>query len=155
VVISDISRWGRDRPKIVIGLWKHLVAPGHRLGAAITPIREGLTAELALAVEPSMILVVDQVPWLNAWVAIMTTDQIAAELTGLASWQLRRTSADELPAPWEDPLVQRATELDLGVRLPSELALRLDIEDDEALPRPQIQQWFDQFGRRLGTAGHP
>lgn len=55
-------------------------------------------------------------------VTVATPDLIAAELVGLA---LRYPTAEPepRPRPWEDPVVQRATELDLGVRLPSQIEL--------------------------------
>jgi hypothetical protein len=62
---------------------------------------------------------------------VATSDQIAAELVGLAIRQAKRDAADEEVGPWQDPLVQRATELDLGVRVPAQIAIRATLRGPE------------------------
>ncbi len=54
---------------------------------------------------------------------VWSADLIAAELAGLAVWTAAQPSGHDRLGPWEDPVVQRATELDLGVQLPSDLTL--------------------------------
>jgi hypothetical protein len=57
-------------------------------------------------------------------VCMWARDLVAAELAGLGLWLANLPKERERIGPWEDPVVQRATELDLGVKLPSELTLR-------------------------------
>jgi hypothetical protein len=52
-----------------------------------------------------------------------SADLIAAELAGLALWTASLPEGLERIGPWEDPVVQRATELDFGVQHPSDLVL--------------------------------
>jgi hypothetical protein len=54
-----------------------------------------------------------------------TSDPIAAELVALAFADLDRPSSAEYTGPWEDQLVQRATELQIGVLLPSAISVEL------------------------------
>ncbi len=154
VVVSSLLAWASDRPVITLGLWSLLVSPVHRLGAAITGHREGLTAELALAVQPTLAVVVDRIPSIGLFAAYATVDQIASELAGLAGWQLRQPGVAEHSNPWEDALVQRATELQLGVQLPSELNLIFAFSPKLARDqRNSAASWIDRFGDRLGVEG--
>ncbi len=118
---TDLRGATSARPIIVLGLWAELASPVHRIGAILTGPREGLTAEIGLAVGPAALLVVDRLAAPGQLVAVATGDPIACELVSLAFWQLRQRNAGDLPGPWEDPLIQRATELGLGATQPSEL----------------------------------
>ncbi|MDQ3045097.1 MAG: hypothetical protein M3R06_08110, partial [Chloroflexota bacterium] len=82
---------------------------------------------------------------------VVTKDLIAAELLGLA---LRRETADpdaNSPGVWEDPLVQRATELHLGVALPSMIKLTSGWAHPEAPPK-EFEALVTRLRPRLGLA---
>jgi hypothetical protein len=113
-----------SRPPIVIGMWARFAGPMQRLGARFTPHREGILAEIDLAVRPSLLIVLDQ--YLDdTLVAIAGSDPIAVELVTLALRRIQCDSRLDQPGPWEDPLVQRATELGLGIDQPSRLMVEL------------------------------
>ena len=126
VAVNDVRQDLAVRPALAIGLWSQFAGLWERIGVRLAKPDEGLAAEIALAVRPALILLVDS--WRGLPVVISTSDQIAAELVGLAVRQARRAGEDDLIGPWQDPLVQRATELDLGVRSPEQLAIRMVIE---------------------------
>ncbi|MGH2562127.1 MAG: hypothetical protein ACRDJH_23960 [Thermomicrobiales bacterium] len=113
-----------DRASPVIGVWSRFVPLQLRLGALASGPREGLAAEIALAFRPALVVLAGEVRGIA--VAVATVDQVAAELFGLAFAAVGRDELDPATAigPWEDPLVQRATELGLGVAMPSEIIVR-------------------------------
>ncbi|CAN5623878.1 hypothetical protein BH23CHL5_BH23CHL5_17850 [soil metagenome] len=152
VVVSSLMSWTAVRPVIAVGLWSLIVSPVHRLGAAITGHREGLTAEIALAVRPAVVIVVDRIPSIGLFAAYVTADQIAAELAGLTGWQLRQPGHREQTPPWEDALVQRSTELQLGVQLPSDLNLRFALSSHlDVHQRERAFAWFEHFCNLVGV----
>jgi len=102
------------RPAVAIGLWTLFAHPIVRAGALFAGARDGLTAEIALAVHPDRYIVLDRDRPNRLTFAIATADPIAADLIVLALRQGRARVRGS--GPWEDPLVQAATELDLGVR---------------------------------------
>ncbi len=53
----------------------------------------------------------------------VTTDPVIAELFALALADEDLPTAQSVTGPWEDRIVQRATELELGVRIPREIAV--------------------------------
>lgn len=121
LAITDLRSVSETRPVIAIGLWALFAHPFVRTGARLAGARDGLTAEIALAVHPDRYVVIDRMPGTGTVVVATTSDPIAAELIVLAIRQVGRSA----PAvgPWEDPLVQAATELDLGVRNPKDVEI--------------------------------
>jgi hypothetical protein len=83
--------------------------------------REALAAELNLVCRLDLLVISGALA--GVYVAAVTGDRIAAELVGLALREDPMVAEREMSGPWEDTLVQRATELNLGVRLPSQLRL--------------------------------
>lgn len=84
------------------------------------------TAEVTLARRPDFCLVTRVIA--GGHLLVATTDVVAAELMALALVDEDLLQEHRLTGPWEDDLVQRATELDLGVRLPQEI--RVDVVGD-------------------------
>jgi hypothetical protein len=112
---------GESRAPLVLGLWARFAHPRQRLGALAGDDRTGLRAELATAVKPALCILCGESR--ERPLVVATRDQIAADLTGRAIQFLSYPDPyGERPGPWELPLIQRATELDLGVRLPSDLS---------------------------------
>lgn len=129
VAVTSIAGDRRPRPSLAIGLWIAYAHPKQALGARLTGTRHGLAAEIALAFAPRLYVIAGDLG--SQIVAVATSDPIAAELVGLALQHERlrlgqATVLDpdlEAPGPWMDPLVQRATELRLGVTTPDRIAL--------------------------------
>ena len=119
VAVNTISPEDAPGDPIAIGLWARFAHPKLRTGASLSDPRDGLTAEIALAVQPRLILL--SAIWRDVPILIATGDQIAAELAGLALRHLLSEATSDPIGPWEHPLVQRATELELGVATPSEI----------------------------------
>jgi hypothetical protein len=114
LAVNDLRGLSDPRPPIAIGLWALFAHPVVRMGARFAGARDGLTAEVALAVHPDRYVLIDSSRPAGLTVVVATPDPIAADLVLLALRQLRIKHRG--PGPWEDPLVQVATELDLGVR---------------------------------------
>lgn len=115
----------RLRPKqdlaepIAIGVWARFAHPRQRTGAIASREHGGLAVDIALGVRPASILLVagnDSLP-----VLFETDDQVAAELAGRAFLEHAAGPNHDQSGPWEDPAIQRATELGLGVRFPAEI----------------------------------
>ncbi len=110
-----------ERPVVAIGLWSQFARTLERFGARASNEREGLSAEIALGMVARRYLLAARVRGMTF--AASSPDPIAAELIGRALLRLRRTPDDAMVAPWEEPLVQRAAELGLGVRTPDDIEL--------------------------------
>lgn len=122
VAVASLRLDRVERPPLALGLWPGFVHPRFALAARLGGDRLRLAAEIALAFDPRMILLVGQTT--TQWLAVATSDRIAADLVGLALRAEHAASDTERVGPWEDPLVQRAAELGLGVRLPRQINLR-------------------------------
>jgi hypothetical protein len=121
--ILAVNGWSKaqsERTPVAIGIWAAFAHPRQRTGAAMSPHRDGLTAEIALAVQPALIALVGT--YSDFQIALLTDDQIVAELAGRAAISIARgESDDEAVGPWEHPLIQHATELRLGVQIPAQI----------------------------------
>ncbi len=114
---------------IAIGLWSRFARRRERLAAMLFDARdarrgehrESLSPEIASLVAPRLLLLRGALS--HGPLLIATTDQIAAELAGRALGIAQADPGFEPIGPWEHPLVQRATELDLGVIHPDQLRL--------------------------------
>lgn len=120
-----------------------------RLRVLILASREcdALAAEVNLACRLDLLVVVG--PLANVHVAAVTRDRIAGELVGLALRDEPHLASREVVGPWEDALVQRATELDLGVAVPSQLRFH-----QPARFPPRASDALDRLRLRLGMAPH-
>ncbi len=121
--INDLRAIGESRPVVAIGLWALFAHPVVRAGELFSGARDGLTAEIALAIHPDRYIVLDRDRTLGLAFVIETTDPIAADLIVLALRQGRARHRG--PGSWEDPLVQAATELDLGIRNYEEITIHV------------------------------
>jgi len=94
--------------------------PRQAIAARLDRRRQGIAAELAAPIVPGLIVLI--VEHASHRFVATTNDRIAAELLTTA---LRQDTVgdNEQIGPWEDSIVQRATQLDLGVRLPSDVVL--------------------------------
>lgn len=110
-----------DVAPIALDLLTRYAHPRLRLVLRTAREREALAAELNLACRLDLLIVCGILGTIH--VAAVTRDVIAAELLGLALREDPFVTSRELSGLWEDAVVQRATELDLGVALPSQLRL--------------------------------
>lgn len=109
---------------LAIGMWTRFIEPKIAWPLLFPTRRERRTADVAslfqLRVRANVVI-----NETKGYVVLMfSTDLIAAELAGLALLSRSHDSAVAQVAPWEDPVVQRATEFDLGVTLPDDILLR-------------------------------
>jgi hypothetical protein len=112
-----------ERMSIALGLWSHFARSWERLGARLSDERDGLAAEIALAVTARRYFVASTIHGIA--LAASCSDPIAAELAGRAMARLRSDPvSEEAVAPWEEPIVQRASELGLGARTPDDIVLQ-------------------------------
>jgi hypothetical protein len=158
IAVNDVRLVDEGRPVLAIGIWARFAGWRERAGARLAKPEEGLAAEIALAVRPRLILLADT--WRDAMVVIATADQVAAELVGLALRQERDGYEDDRLGPWQDPLVQRATDLDLGVRVPDQIAIRgiLSIDPNDAREHDWsglVQVLAGRLGVRDVSVSHP
>lgn len=119
----DRPRQRGERTTIALGLWSHFTRSVERLGARIGDERDGLAAEIALAVVARRYFVA--VTTGDIALAVSASDPIVAELAGRAMLRLKGASqSDVAVAPWEEPIVQRASELKLGVQTPDAISVQ-------------------------------
>lgn len=119
LAVNDLRGMGDARPVIAIGMWALFAHPVVRMGARFGGTTDGLTAEIALAVHPDRYVVIDSDRRQGITFVLATQDIIVAELIQLALRQGRTRLRGV--GPWEDPLVQAATDLNLGVRNAEEI----------------------------------
>lgn len=107
---------------LAIELWSRFVDPRLSIPIARSPGRHPETADLALAFSPLRTVLTGT--WQGYVVLIGSGDLVALELVALAIRAASIRDPELRPRPWEDPVIQRATELDLGVLLPSQIDLQ-------------------------------
>jgi hypothetical protein len=139
---------GRDAGPLALETLARHAHPRQALAARLDRRRLGVAAELASPLRPRLIVVPSRIR--GHPVVAATGDRIAAELIALAF--RHDLTADESPGPWEDPLVQRATQLDLGVRTPRALRLISSWAGNPASPvAASFVALVDRLGLRLGV----
>jgi hypothetical protein len=119
LAVNDLRGNVDRRPVIAIGLWALFAHPVVRLGARLGGTTDGLTAEIALAAHPDRFVLIESDPRNGFTFVLAAQDIVAAELIALAMRQNRARFRGA--GPWEDPLVQAATDLNLGVRNAEEI----------------------------------
>lgn len=147
IIATDVVEVARHGP-FVLDVPTRFVHPRQRLRLVSDRERSELMAEVASAVPISLIIVSLILPE-GAFVAA-TSDVIAAELVALALSERCLGSVRAYTGPWEDDVVQRATELGLGVLVPS--AIRL-LPDGASSKEPWANALLEHVRRRLGIPG--
>lgn len=142
--VSDV-RAVSGRGPYVLDVMARFVTPLERLRLLGSSTKSD-TVEVNLARRPD-------VCWLS-WqfggehLMMATRDLIAAELLALALVDEDLGDKHRLAGPWEDDLVQRATELDLGVRLPQEFSVSVDSDISDAMS-DSVSRVFARIGVSL------
>ncbi len=153
LLVNDLTRFDPGNPAIAIGVWAQFAHPLQRFGASISQPGDGLTAEIALAAPPAWYLMAAS--WQGKPMAILADDMVAAELVGLAIGHAQADPDREFSGPWEHPLVQRATDLGLGVRVPS----AINFVAEWLSPDHDLSRDFSEFGAgiagRIGIVAEP
>lgn len=144
IIAVDVVEVARQGP-FVLDVAARYAHPRQRVRFVTDRARSDLTAEVASVVPLSLVVVALVLP--EGTLLAATTDPIAAELIALALSERCIGGIRAFTGPWEDPVVQRATELDLGVLLPA--AIRLIVTGNVAR-----EAWADALAehvrRRLG-----
>jgi hypothetical protein len=111
-----------------LDLASRFLHPVDRARFLIARNRDRMAADIASGSQPDCWIITTIVGRDRLW--LTTTDIIAAELWSLALAERFYDAALEAQGPWEDPTLQRATELELGVRIPAEMQLRHGVPGD-------------------------
>lgn len=136
----------RKSGPFVLDLPSRFLHPVDRARLAIMPDRLRLMADIAAPVSPALGVILS--PIAGGWLSIVTRDVIAAELWALAVAERFHEREVEMQVPWEDPTVQRATELELGLRVPQELHVR---RNDTNVWPPAARELLQMSATRLGV----
>jgi hypothetical protein len=147
IIATDVVEVARHGP-FVLDVAARYVHPRQRLRLVTDRERSELMAEVA-SVVPISLAVVGLILPDGAFLAA-TSDVIAAELIALALSERCLGSVRAFTGPWEDAVVQRATELGLGVLVPS--AIRL-LPDGSSAREPWADALLEHVRRRLGIPG--
>ncbi len=121
VLLIDVREAKGPRPTLALGAWREFLHPKQRLLLALASRRLVTDPEIAALIQPRAIMLIHA--WDPGFLVHVCPDRIASELLGLAVHQATRCPAALDTGPWEDTIVQRATELDLGIRLPTDLII--------------------------------
>jgi len=144
LVAVDVVEVARRGP-FVLDLLARYIHPRQRLRLVSDRQRSNIVAEVASVALPAFAIVSLGVPG-GALVAV-TNDVIAAELVALALAERCIGASRAFTGPWEDDVVQRATELQLGVLLPSGITLQTA---GGAVNEPWAVSLLDHLTHRLG-----
>jgi hypothetical protein len=147
VVAVDVVEIARHGP-FVLDLATRYLHPRQRVRVVADSARSELAAEIASAVRFDLHVVSLILPE-GAFLAA-TSDPIAAELVALALAERCIGSTRAFTGPWEDAVVQRATELELGVLLPSRIRL---LPSGTSAGQPWADEITEHVRRRLGIPG--
>lgn len=129
-----------------LDLLSRYLHPRARMRQVIDPDRAGLAAEVNVALRPAWSIIgADLSPGLVA----VTRDLIAGELFALSIAERFFDRRAEFASPWEDRVVQRATELELGARTPNEI--RIVVMAGGATPPEGVHAIVEDVRLRIGT----
>lgn len=126
IIITDVVEVARKGP-FILDVTARYIHPRQRMRFLASSQREAQAAEVASALSIELFAI--YLAQREGVMLAVTTDIIAAELVALAMSELCVGSPRSFTGPWEDPVVQRATELELGVLLPSRMRMILDGPD--------------------------
>lgn len=141
IVVIDA---GNHTGPFALDLPARLLHPADRVRLAIRPDRLRMLADIAALAPPAACLALSPVG--GGWLAVATRDPIAAELWALALAERFHPADVEMQGPWEEPAVQRATELGLGIRIPGDMRVAHVIPTDA----PAARSLLERIAERLG-----
>lgn len=147
VVAVDVVEVARHGP-FVLDVAARYAHPRQRVRLVADAARGELAADIASAVRVDLNVV--SLTLREGTFLAATTDPIAAELVALALSERCLGTTRAFTGPWEDAVVQRATELELGVLLPSRIRL---VTAGGAAHEPWADEIAEHVRRRLGIPG--
>ena len=119
-IICDVDAVAGTGP-FVLDVVSRYLHPFDRLRLLADRERERAAADLNLAIRPAWNVIGGHAG--AGYLIAATRDPVAAELFALAISEHKLGPEVGYTGPWEDPVVQRATELELGVVIPHQIAL--------------------------------
>lgn len=147
IIAVDVVEVSRRGP-FVLDVPARYVHPRQRLRLVADRSRSSLVAEVAGALPVTLAVVSLTLP--EGTFLAATTDLIAAELVALALAERCIGSVRAFTGPWEDAVVQRATELELGALMPSRIRL---IPEGRCAQEPWADTLQEHVRTRLGIPG--
>lgn len=145
IIVSTVTDQTRRGP-FVLDVPSRFLHPTDRAKLVASRNRQRMVADVAAHALPCMSLVA--MPTESGWLSLLTSDPIAAELCAMVLAEHFLEPGVEMQAPWEDPAIQRATELELGARIPQDITFVY--QDRGEIPKP-AQRWLAQLRRRIGV----
>lgn len=149
-LINDLTAPRRTGRPLVIGAWSGFAHPFQRAGAFLDWDRDGLTPEIASAVRPAQILL--GLRWSMGDMLLSGSDQVATEVAARAVGVVQADPGTIEAGAWEHPLVQRGTEIQLGVATPAQIRVRAGwLAPDDASGRAAFLRVVDQIRMAMGV----
>ena len=118
ICVVDLDRVAKTGP-FVLDLLARYVSPVDRLRIIASRERSVLVTEVNLAQRIDSIVISRMVD--GQRVNVVTSDLVAGELSALTLSEMVVGGQRQWQTPWEDAVVQRATELELGARIPNDI----------------------------------
>lgn len=148
IAVTDVVEIARKGP-FLLDLAARYMHPRQRMRLLSSGDRESQAAEVASGLPIDLFVI--YLAQREGMVMAITTDIIAAELTAIAMSELCVGAPRSFAGPWEDPVVQRATELQMGVLLPDHLKIILNGPERSS---HWSQRIYDHVRLRLGIRAH-
>lgn len=146
IIVTDVVEVARRGP-FVLDLPARYLHPRQRMRLIASGEREALAAEVASAFPLDLFAV--YLAQREGVILAVTSDIVSAELVALAMSELCTGSPRSFAGPWEDPVVQRATELEMGVLLPDRISL---VSDGPDRSEYWAQRIVDHIRLRIGIS---
>jgi hypothetical protein len=143
VCAVDLNEVATSGP-FVLDVLARCVSPFDRARILASRDRAARVAEVNLAKRLDMVIMSRTVD--NERVVVGTSDLIAGELAALTLSEELLAGTPSLQTPWEDAVVQRATELELGARYPGDIF----IENRAATSSAALDSIIAAFHLRIG-----
>lgn len=143
--ITDVDAVGGTGPYI-LDLLARFAHPRTRLRQLASRRRSDAVVDVNLVATPSRCVMGKLVG--GTVVVAIVNDPIAAELFALALADEDLPPDRVVTGPWEDRVVQRATELELGVQIPQHIAVNL-----VTTPEPGVRTALERTLTRIGVPG--
>jgi hypothetical protein len=121
-IATDVTGVGGRGP-YVLDLLARYLHPRDRLRLLALRRRDDAAVDLNLGVSTSLYVITQELT--GCTLAAVTTDPIAAELVALSLAEENLPDHLSVQGIWEDRVIQRATELDLGVQVPAQIAVSM------------------------------
>jgi hypothetical protein len=133
-----------QRGPFVLDLLARYVSPVDRLRILASRDRAVVVAEVNLARKLDLVVISCTLRGQRVFAA--TNDLIAGELVALALGEMVIGGERQWQTPWEDAVVQRATEMELGARFPGDIT----IASDDQATSPVVAATTAALHLRLG-----